>query len=132
LVSGTQAASSVKIMTPDQLHWSSKGLPSGMSMAALTGDPGGTGMYVYRLKMAPGSVYLPHVHGKAEMVTVLSGTLMAGIGSKMNKSAMKPLTPGTFVVIQPGTPHYVMAKDAVVIDVSGMGPSTTKMLGGKM
>lgn len=128
LTSGAAAATKPTILMPNQLHWTSKGLPAGISMAVLSGDPNGSGMYVIRLKMVPGSLYPPHTHGKAEMVTVLSGTLMAGIGTSVHKAHMMALGPGTFVTMPPGTPHYVMAKTATTVDVAGMGPDTTTML----
>ncbi|HEV3155069.1 MAG TPA: cupin domain-containing protein [Candidatus Baltobacteraceae bacterium] len=126
----TLAQTSPTIVMPSQLKWSTQGLPKGMAIATVTGNPNGTGMYVQRLKMADGSQFAPHTHGKTEMVSVLSGTLMAGIGSKFDKTKMKAMPAGTFIVMPAGVPHYVMAKGDVMLEISGMGPSTTKMLSG--
>jgi quercetin dioxygenase-like cupin family protein len=125
------AANALSIVTPQQLKWSTEGVPKGISWALVTGNPDSNGMYVQRIKMNPGAVFPPHTHGKTEVVTVLSGTLWAGIGSKVDQSKMKPLPAGTVVVMPANMPHYVMAKDTVVLDVSGMGPFTTKMLSGQ-
>jgi quercetin dioxygenase-like cupin family protein len=119
------------ILMPQQVKWSTSGMPKGVALATVGGNPDGTGMYVQRIKMDAGATFSPHTHGKTEMVTVLSGTLWAGIGTKMDKAKMKPLPAGTFVVMPAGVPHYVMAKGPVVIEISGMGPSTTKMLNGQ-
>mgnify|MGYP001281264650 CR=1 FL=1 len=125
------AATAPTILAPEQLKWSTSGMPHGVSWVTVAGNPDGTDMYVQRIKLSPGSSFPPHTHGKTEMVTVLSGTLWAGIGTKFDKSKMKPLSTGTFVVMPANVPHYVMAKEATVIEVSGMGPSTTKMLSGQ-
>ena len=124
------AATGPTIVMPDQLKWSTSGMPKGVAWVTTGGNPDGTGMYVQRIKMDAGASFPPHTHGKTEMVTVLSGTLWAGIGSKFDKSKMKALPTGTFVVMPAGVPHYVMAKEPTVIEVSGIGPSTTKMLSG--
>lgn len=125
------AASGPTIITPDQMKWSTSGMPSGVSWTTTGGNPDGTGMYVQRVKFNAGSSFPPHTHGKTEMVTVLSGTLWAGIGTKFDKSKMKALPAGSFVVMPAGVPHYVMVKEPTVIEVSGIGPSTTKMLNGQ-
>ena len=116
------------IVTPNELKWSGSGAPAGMWMATVAGNPDKTGVYVVRIKMNPGSKFLPHTHGQSERVTVLQGTLLAGIGAKWDASKMKALPAGSYVIMPAGVPHYVMAKDAVVIQVSGQGPMTTKML----
>ena len=126
----TQAADSPTIVMPSQLKWSGAGLPAGIWMATVAGNPNGTGVYVVRIKMNSGAKFPPHTHGKTERVTVLQGTLMAGIGSKWDASKMMALPAGTYVIMPAGVPHYVMAKGIVVIQVSGQGPSTTNMLGG--
>lgn len=118
------------IVTPSQLKWSTSGMPKGAAWTTVAGNPNGNGWYVQRLKLSPGASFPPHTHGKAEMVTVLSGTLWAGIGKTFDKSKMKAFPTGTFVLMPAGVPHYVMAKDAVLIEISGMGPSTTNMIGG--
>lgn len=127
---GAYAQNSPTIVTPSQLKWTAAGVPSGMMIAVVAGNPNGSGMYVVRIKMSPGSKFLPHTHSGDERVTVLQGTLLAGIGSKWNASSMKTLPTGTFVIMPAGVPHYVMAKDNVIVQVAGRAPMTTKMLGG--
>ena len=127
---GAYAQTAPTIVTPAQLKWSSQGVPKGMMIATVAGDPSKTGPYVLRIKMDAGSKFPPHVHGDTERVTVLQGTLMAGIGSKWDDAKMKPLPAGTYVIMPAGLPHYVMAKDAVIIQINGMGPSSTKMMSG--
>lgn len=126
------AATAPTVLMPEQIHWSTQGMPKGVSWATTAGNPDGTtGMYVQRIKLEPGAMFPPHTHGKTEMVTVLSGTLWAGIGTKFDRSKMKPLPTGTFVIMPAGVPHYVMVKTPTVIEVSGMAPSTTHMLSGE-
>src|SRR5579862_8443499 len=84
----TFAQTSPTIVLPSQIKWSTQHVPKGVAIATVAGAPSGTGMYVMRLKMADGAQFAPHTHGKTEMVSVLSGTLLAGIGSKFDKSKM--------------------------------------------
>lgn len=126
----TSSQTAPTIVMPTDLKWSTQGVPKGMAIATVAGDPNGTSWYVQRIKMDAGAKFPPHTHGKTEMVSVLSGTLLAGIGSTFDQSKMKELPAGTFVVMPAGVPHYVMAKTDTVLEVSGMGPSSTKMLAG--
>ena len=129
VAAGAYAQTSPTIVTPSQLKWSSAG-PSGISMAVVTGNPNAAGTYVVRLKMNPGAKFPVHTHGMDERVTILQGNLLVGIGPKWNNASMKAYPAGTYAIIPAGVPHYVMAKDAVIVEVTGQGPFTTKMMGG--
>ena len=41
------------------------------------------------------------------------------------RAALKPLEPGSFYTEPPSQPHFAMTKDEVIIQVSGVGPSST-------
>lgn len=126
----TTSQTAPTIVLPTDLKWSTDGVPKGMAIATVAGDPNGTGWYVQRLKMDAGAAFPPHTHGKTELVSVLSGTLMVGLGSTLDQSKMKELPAGAFVVMPAGIPHYAMAKTDTVLEISGMGPSSTHMLSG--
>ena len=69
--------------------------PHGAMMAVLSGDPAKAGsQYTVRLKLADGTQIAPHMHGDIENVTVLSGTLMVGVGNSVDPASMLALTPG--------------------------------------
>jgi quercetin dioxygenase-like cupin family protein len=99
--------------------------PSGAMMAVLSGDPATpSSQYTVRLKLADGTQIAAHTHGDIENVTVLSGTLMVGVGNVVDAASMLALTPGSYASIPAGTPHYAMAKGDTVVQVNGVGPAS--------
>jgi len=103
--------------------------PKGTMMAVLSGDPAKAGaVYTVRLKLPDGIKVLPHTHGDTENVTVVSGTLMVGVGKTFDVAHMKALPPGSFVSIPAGLPHYGMAKGNTVLQVTGLGPSSMTLV----
>jgi quercetin dioxygenase-like cupin family protein len=103
--------------------------PHGAMMAVLSGDPAKAGsQYTVRLKLADGTQISPHMHGDIENVTVLSGTLMVGVGSSVDPASMLALTPGSYASIPAGTPHYATAKGETVVQVNGVGPASMTLV----
>jgi|HubBroStandDraft_5_1064220.scaffolds.fasta_scaffold07002_4 quercetin dioxygenase-like cupin family protein len=103
--------------------------PHGAMMAVLSGDPAKAGsQYTVRLKLADGTQIAPHMHGDIENVTVLSGTLMVGVGNSADPASMLALTPGSYASIPAGTPHYATAKGETVVQVNGVGPASMTLV----
>ena len=75
-----------------------------------------------RLRMPNGLKIGPHFHGDIERVTVISGTLLVGLGNTMRVSKMMALPAGSFVSIPAGLHHYAMARGTTVIQIHGDGP----------
>ena len=99
--------------------------PDAATMAVLSGDPSKAGsQYTVRLKLPDGVKIAPHTHGDMENVTVISGTLMVGVGTSFDAAKMLALTPGSYVSIPAGTPHFAMAKGETVVQVNGVGPAS--------
>ena len=99
-------------------------LPKGAMMARLSGDPSRPGPFTARVKFPPGFVLPPHRHGTDEHVTVMSGTVLAGHGERLDRSATRALTAGAFSLMPQGTAHYSLAPEGAVIQVHGTGPFT--------
>ena len=116
------------IITPDQVKWgpAPPALPPGAQAAIIEGDPGKAGLFTLRAKLPDGYAVPPHSHPTDEHVTVLSGTLMVGHGSKLDAGAMKPLATGGYAKMAQGMDHYVRAKGETTIQVTGMGPFELK------
>ena len=115
------------ILSADTLKWgpAPPALPAGAEAAVLAGDPATAGsQFTLRLKMPAGYKVPPHWHPSDEHVTVLQGTLMAGMGEKFDEAAMKSLTAGLFVVMPKEMRHYVRANTATILQVHGTGPFT--------
>lgn len=127
----TQAAAASSGQTADhhaiqgnEVQWSAAPpiFNPGAQMALMDGDPGGMGMFIIRLKMPTGYKIMPHWHPTQENVTVLSGRFQYGMGDKLTPADMTTLGAGGFVALHAKSHHYTMAKDACVVQVSGMGP----------
>jgi quercetin dioxygenase-like cupin family protein len=120
------AAPTPTIVTIQSAKWQQgTGAFKDVQIAPIVGDPTASGAYyAYLIKIPDGVRVAPHSHGMTENVTVLSGTLMVGLGDTINPSAMMALAPGTVGSIPAGVHHYAMAKGDTVIEVSGIGPDT--------
>jgi hypothetical protein len=97
-------------------------LPAGAQIAVLQGNPFAEGVYTLRLKMPNGYKIGPHFHPTAEMVTVVSGNLLIGMGDDVDEKAMLKLHGGGFITAAAQQRHYVMARGETIVQVHGMGP----------
>jgi quercetin dioxygenase-like cupin family protein len=126
------AAGGPTIVMADQAKYAPapKPYPAQAKIAVLSGDPAKAGsQYTVRLELPSGTKIAPHTHGDEENVTVISGTLLVGVGSSFDASKMLALTPGSYASIPPGTPHYAMAKGETVVQVNGVGPASITLTG---
>lgn len=111
------------------LKWAEHPVAKGLSQAVVYGDPSKPGMYVVRVKFAPGVMSPPHFHPEQRFVQVLKGTWWTGAGPKWDKDATTPLAAGSFATHFPNKIHYDGAKDEeVIVQISGIGPSGTTLV----
>lgn len=111
--------------SPNDITWGPAPavVPKGAEAAVLDGDPFKNGSsYTLRLKMPDGYQIAPHWHPTDENVTVLSGTLGAGMGDKFDPAQGQLMNPGGFVTMPQGMHHFAWAKGPTVIQVHGVGP----------
>ena len=101
-------------------------LPPGAQAAALDGDPAKSGLFVVRVKFPDGYQVPPHSHPTDEHVVVVSGTLMAALGDKVNQADMHELKAGGYAKMPARTNHYVRAKGETIVQITGMGPFEVK------
>ncbi len=123
------------IVLPDDTKWKavSSGPMAGADMAVLMGDPSKAGPYSIRVKVKDGTKFGPHYHKEVENVTVVSGTLLVGLGDTMAApDKMSALPAGAYASIPAMLHHYAMAKGETVIQIEAMGPRTMVMLKNKM
>jgi len=97
-------------------------LSKGAKLAVLQGDPGKPEPYTVRLALPANYRIAPHFHTQAESVTVISGTLLVGMGDKFDVKDMKTFKPGGFKSIAGGVHHYAMTKGATELQIHGTGP----------
>lgn len=116
------------VVPADAVKWGAAppSLPPGAQAAALVGAPGKEGPFVLRLKFPAGFIVPPHFHSKDEFVTVISGRFAVTNGEKIERRALKPLPPGSFVHLPAGMPHYAWAEVETVVQINGVGPFDVK------
>jgi quercetin dioxygenase-like cupin family protein len=89
----------------------------------LDGDPFKDGSsYTLRLKMPKGYKIPPHWHPTDENVTVIRGTLGAGMGDKFDPTKGELMKPGGFVRMPQGVHHFAWAQTPTIVQVHGVGP----------
>lgn len=114
------------IARPDELRWQASPTTPGLQQAILAGDPTKPGMYVLRVKFAPGVMTRPHIHNEDRYVAVLQGTWWVGTGSEFEPGKTTPLRAGSFMKHPAGAQHYDGAKDEeVIVQIIGMGAAST-------
>jgi quercetin dioxygenase-like cupin family protein len=127
LGSAVRAADAPTIQLPGQEKFAAAPAPypAGAMLAVLSGDPSKVGsQYAVRLKLPHGAKIAPHTHDDTEDVTVLSGTLLVGLGTVFDSAHMQALPAGAFVSIPAGTPHFAMAKSDTLLQVNSVGPAS--------
>ncbi|MFL4971564.1 MAG: cupin domain-containing protein [Xanthobacteraceae bacterium] len=120
-----QAAEQHHTVVPaDSVKWgpAPPSLPPGAQAAVLMGSPAKEGPFVIRLKFPAGFVVPPHRHSKDEFVTVMAGKFAVGSGEKLDREALNPLPPASFVHLPAGMPHYAWAEVESVVQINGTGP----------
>ncbi|HEY7139035.1 MAG TPA: cupin domain-containing protein [Methylomirabilota bacterium] len=113
-----------RMYTPDAIKWGDAPpmVPKGAKLAVLYGDPGKEGLFVIRVKLPANYRIAAHSHPTDEIVSVLSGTLLVGMGDKLAPAGAKPFPTGSLVVAPANANHFVLTKQPVVIEISSIGP----------
>ena len=121
---GLQSRAMDMVPDPKTLKWAEAPpvLAKGAEMVVLSGDPTKDGPYVFRLKLPANYAIPAHHHPTTENVTVLSGTLYAGMGDKLDKTKATAFEPGGFVSMPANMNHFAWAGTETVIQLHGVGP----------
>jgi quercetin dioxygenase-like cupin family protein len=103
-------------LTPEQVQWFTPSYyKDGRQRAQLLGDSSRDGAWVDRVKIPSGRRVIAHTHPHDEVVTVIEGTWYLGEGERFDPAKLKGYPAGSFIVIPAGVPHFLAAKDGVVI-----------------
>jgi quercetin dioxygenase-like cupin family protein len=97
-------------------------LPAGAESAVLYGDPAKEGLFVMRLKAPKGYRIAPHMHPKAEVVSVVAGRMRLGLGNAADRASVEELPAGAFSTMPPGVAHYAFFDEDTVIQIDALGP----------
>ena len=99
---------------------------SGVHTKVLFGDPSKAGYYSILLFVPAHTTIQAHSHRDDRMATVVSGTWFFGYGERFDAKGLKELPPGSVYSEPGGVGHNHFArtdKDAVVVHISGYGPT---------
>jgi quercetin dioxygenase-like cupin family protein len=111
------------------IRWVENPTAPGLKFALLYGNPPNPGLYIIRVRFAPGTMSPPHFHPEERQIVVLKGTWWVGSGPKWDREATTPLPAGSFVVHYPNQIHYDGAKDEeVIVQISGVGTNGTTLV----
>jgi len=117
------------IINPLDLRWVENPARPGQRRAVLFGDPDRPGPYTYRVRFPPDTPNPPHTHNDDRQVTVLSGSWYLGQGDTLDRQKAVKVGSGTFFTEPGNSVHYnFTGAEEVIVQVSGMGPTSTKYL----
>lgn len=113
------------MVTPADIKWGecSAALPPGAKCAVIEGDPKAANvLFAFRLKMPDRFRIAPHFHPADEHLTVISGTFNIGLGDKVDSTATRPMTAGSFMVMPKGKHHFAWTTGETILQVYAIGP----------
>ncbi|HLG94158.1 MAG TPA: cupin domain-containing protein, partial [candidate division Zixibacteria bacterium] len=110
---------------PSDLQWKDAppAVPAGANVALVYGNPT-TGPYAQFVKVPKGYTFKPHFHEQNESVALISGTVVAGFGNKIDEKSGKALTAGSYGFIPAGTAHWAVAKTDAMFYQHVSGPAS--------
>ena len=97
-------------------------LPAGCKLAVMAGDPTSAVPFTIRFWLPDGYRVAPHSHPTDENVTVVSGTLHAGMGNSFDAAKAETLQAGGFTVVPANMHHFVWFEGDTVLQIHGTGP----------
>jgi mannose-6-phosphate isomerase-like protein (cupin superfamily) len=118
-------AKSHVMLTSEEMKWGDgpPSLPPGARFVVIEGDTKAPDvLFTYRLKLPDNYRIPPHFHPVDEHLTVISGTFNMGVGDKLDVSATKAMTAGSYVIMPKGTHHFAWTKGETIIQTHAIGP----------
>jgi quercetin dioxygenase-like cupin family protein len=103
-------------------------LPPGAKLAVVRGDPTAAVETTMLVSMPDGYRLPPHYHPSFEHVEVKQGTVLAGMGDRIDPTHTRALTVGDSATAPAGMHHWSIAKGPTLLSVTFMGPYTITYL----
>lgn len=107
----------------EDIKWGANPVLPGAKFAVIQGNPAEPGPFAYRIWFPADYSVAAHRHPVDENVTVLWGTLYAGMGDKLDRESSKPFRPGGYFAMPANHAHYVWTREETLIQVQGIGPT---------
>jgi quercetin dioxygenase-like cupin family protein len=116
----------------ENLEWfeyQSPGFGPGLVLTVVHGDPAVPDEpYVLRASFPDGYIIPPHIHPRAENLTMLSGKLLMGKGRNFDESKLESYKAGDFLYIPGEHPHFGRTVGPTVFQLHGIGPFQTILI----
>jgi len=129
---GLQSAPRVmaqSLADPRPLQWAvPTTLPASARVAVVSGDPTGPGKCTFLISMPNGYRIPPHFHPSPTHVEVREGTLLVGMGDKVDPKRSRPLAAGDSATVPAGMHHFWIARGPAVVSLTFTGPFTITYL----
>jgi quercetin dioxygenase-like cupin family protein len=110
-----------KIVHSGDLKWTP--IIKGCEIALLEGNLDAEGQpFVARFHCSDGAKTPPHWHPTDENITVLRGVFLVGMGESFDKSKLRPMNVGSFMLMPKQMRHFGIAKGDLILQVHGIGP----------
>jgi quercetin dioxygenase-like cupin family protein len=121
------ASEAMAQVAPDSahLHWQVPDLlPPGARLAVLSGDPTAPVKTTMLVSMPNHYQLPPHSHPGYEHVQVREGTLLAGVGDKVEPKQTHAMVVGDSATAPGGMHHFSIARGETLLEVTFEGPYT--------
>lgn len=126
VAAGSLAQEQHRMIQASDLKWVDfPALPRGAQVAVIEGPPNQEVPVTVRVRF-PANYRLPaHTHPVVERMTVLSGTVYMGMGTKLDEQASQVLGTGGVMILPAWHPHYVWTREPAEVQIHGTGPFAT-------
>jgi hypothetical protein len=95
----------------------------GRGFEILSGDPDKAGApFVIRIYNIENQIVVPHWHPEDEHLTVVKGTWSIGGGETFDRTALREMSAGDYVLVPKTMRHFGWAKTEVITQIHGIGP----------
>ena len=114
---------------PASLQWAvPTTLPPSALVAVVSGDPTAPGASTFLIAMPNGYRIPPHFHPSHTHVEVREGTLLVGLGDKLDPKRTRALAAGDSATAPAGMHHFWIASGRTVVSLTFIGPFTITYL----
>jgi hypothetical protein len=119
----TAAQSQYRGNNPGNLPWGPgpAGMPKGVKMIVVSGDPTKSGPYKIKLRFPAGYKIGPHRHPTEEKLRIITGGLTFGMGPS-KQTELKSLTKGSVATVPANTYHFASTSVGATVEFEGTGP----------
>ena len=123
-----------QITLPPDIEWTTPdGVPpQSYELAAMLGDPDGTGPYCSFVRWHPGYMSGPHMYATDRICAVIAGIWWVNSGIDFDPGHCVPVSAGSFVRRVAMTPHYdgviASAREPATIAIFGIAPVLAKLV----